>query len=297
MDGFTVLLNPVAGGGRALAAWDPVARRMADAGASVAVVTTRSREHAVELASKASARGDVVVAVGGDGLVRDAASGVVPEAGRLAIVPAGRGNDLARVLGVVDDPDALARTLLTGRTRVIDVLRVGDTYVPGNVYAGIDALATRVINANRWLPAALLYRIAPLRAILGWHPPTYEVGLDGTSSTVRAHTVVAANSGAYGHGLSIVPSARLEDGRMHVLVIGEVPRRQVARFMREAKSGAHVRRPEVSVAAGRVLSLAADRPIPLCADGDEVATLPARVELVPAALPVLVAASVRASTP
>jgi diacylglycerol kinase (ATP) len=64
----------------------------------VRVEVTRSRDHAIELAMAAASDGDVVVAVGGDGHVRDIAGAAVASGSILGIVPAGRGNDLARAL-------------------------------------------------------------------------------------------------------------------------------------------------------------------------------------------------------
>src|SRR5699024_6973717 len=166
---YTALVNPVAGRGSAARVWRGVHRLLREAGVPVCVATTRSQEHAIELAASAAQRSQVVIAVGGDGLVRHRASGVVRYGGRVAIVPAGRGNDLARTLGIPQRPMDQARMLLAGRTRSLDLLRVSDLWTPGNVYAGIDARANQVINAHRWLPAPLLYRVAPIRAILGWH--------------------------------------------------------------------------------------------------------------------------------
>ncbi|WP_329569659.1 diacylglycerol/lipid kinase family protein [Kitasatospora sp. NBC_01266] len=287
---FTAIVNPISGGGHTVARWEPIAARLRTAGATVRTVPTRDREHAIAAARSAAENGEVVVAVGGDGMVRDVADGTVRGGGTMAIVPAGRGNDLARTLRLpgVEEPEAAARLLLAGRRRAIDVLEVNGVIAPGNVYIGIDALATRIINAGRGLPALLLYRLAPLRAILGWRAAGYTLSVDGERREVRGHTVVVANSGAYGHGLRIVPTAVLDDGLLDVMVVGDGPRAKVVAFMREAKRGTHLRRPEVDVRTAREVTVDADRPIPVCADGDEIAVLPARIRILPGALTLLV---------
>ncbi|WP_035841421.1 diacylglycerol/lipid kinase family protein [Kitasatospora azatica] len=284
---FTAVVNPISGGGHAAARWEPVAALLRAAGATVHTEPTRSREHAIGCAKAAAERGDVVVAVGGDGLVRDVVAGAVTGHGTFAVVPAGRGNDLARLLNIPVDPAALADLLLTGSTRDLDVLEVNGVIAPGNVYIGIDSVATRIINAGRGLPALLLYRLAPLRAILSWRAAGYTLTVDGVHSQVRAHTVILANSGAYGHGLRIVPSAKPDDGLLDVMVVGDGPRSKIVSFMNEAKRGTHTDRPEVSVRTAREVAVDADRPIPVCADGDEIATLPARVRVLPGALTVI----------
>lgn len=291
MRSFVALVNPVSGGGSAALKWAPLAALLQDAGADVSVVLTRSRDHAVQAARQAAETADVVVAVGGDGLVRDVATGVVDAGATMAIVPAGRGNDLAAALGLPSDHHALAELLLHGTARAIDVLDVDGTIVPGNVYAGLDAVATTIINANRRVPAKLLYRLAPVAALLRWKPATFTLDTDDGTLEATAHMVVLANSGRYGHGLHIVPSAVLDDGSIHAMVIGAVPKYQVAAFMSEAKDGRHARRTEVQVSRSTQVRLAADRPVPVCADGDELGMLPVTVTLRAGALRMLAPAS------
>lgn len=284
---FTALLNPISGTGATARLWEPVAQRLREAGAKVKVVETRSSAHAVELAADAAAAGDIVVAVGGDGLLRDAAGGVVAVDGVLGIVPAGRGNDLARTLGLPTEPAGLAKLLLRGPAMGIDVLEANGVVVPGNVYVGIDALSTTIINNTRWLPGLLAYRLAPVRAILKWRSPTYSVVADGKATSAKAFTVIVANSGAYGHGLRIVPPAVLDDGLLDVMIVGDGPKRAIAAFMSEAKSGQHVLRPEVQLNTAREVTIDADQAVPLCADGDEIGSLPVTVRVLPKALTVI----------
>ncbi|TQL76471.1 diacylglycerol kinase family enzyme [Stackebrandtia endophytica] len=272
---FTALVNPISGGGRAKAVWRPVLKRLTGAGVVVKTVTTTGRGHALDQACAAATRGHVVIAVGGDGLVRDVAGGVRAAGGVMGIVPAGRGNDLARLLRIPTGATAVATMLLNAPAKPIDLIEVNGVYVPGNVYMGIDSLATRIINRNRWVPARLLYRAAPAVALLRWRPARYTLVDDTGRRTMTGHTVVVANSGVYGHGLSIVPPARLDDGHLHVMTVGDLPRSAVVSFMRQAETGEHLDRDGVDVHTTTELTVAADRPVPVCADGDEVTELPA----------------------
>ncbi|MGH3713815.1 MAG: diacylglycerol/lipid kinase family protein [Micromonosporaceae bacterium] len=295
---YTVLVNPISGGGKAPERVKPIVAALRAAGATVDDVRTEGAAHATATARGAADKGHIVVAAGGDGLVRDAADAVTRTGGILGIVPAGRGNDLARKLGVPADPQALAELLLYGEPRPIDVLQCDDgtaggeaggggPIVPGNLYAGLDSVSNAMINSSRWIPAKLLYRLAPLRAILTWKPADYKITLDGVAIAVRAHTVVVANSGTYGHGLDIVPGAVVDDGLLDVLIAGDMPRWKIAARMREAGQGTHVRHPEMDVRTGREITIDADRPLPVCIDGDYHCNLPVTVRLRPAALRVL----------
>ncbi len=284
MRSFTVLANPISGNGTARQRAAALAAELRDAGAPVTVTLTESAEHATRSARAAVDQGRVVVSAGGDGLARDIADAVAPAGAVMGILAAGRGNDLARRLGVPADPAALAALLLTGQARPIDVLECQGVIIPGNLYAGIDSVANAMINANRWAPAALLYRLAPVIAMLRWRAAEYRLVIDGKAHLARGHTVVVGNSGGYGHGLDIVPSAIADDGAFDVMIAADLPRWKIATLIKEAETGAHVRRPEVTVQRAREIVIEASRPLPVCADGDYLADLPVTVRLLPAAL-------------
>jgi len=97
---YAVICNPAAAGGRGRrrlpAVVDELARRRVDH----RVVSTRDIGHAREEARAAAAAGERVIAIGGDGLLRPVAAELRDSGSSLAIVPGGRGNDLARVLGI-----------------------------------------------------------------------------------------------------------------------------------------------------------------------------------------------------
>ena len=284
---FTALVNPIAGGGAAMRRWSEVADHLGP-DADVEIVLTRDREHAVTSAHKAADAGRVVVAVGGDGLVRDVATGVVAGDGVMAIVPSGRGNDFVQSLGLPGDPSGIASVLTRGVERRLDVLEANGVCVPGNVYAGLDSLSTVIINRNRWLPARVLYRLAPYLALARWRPAAFTLVTDRNDPiTLRAHIVVIGNSGRYGHGLQIVPSAVPDDGRIDVLVVGALPKYRLGSFLRDAQAGTHANWSDVTVLTGSTITLSADAAVPVCADGDELGQLPVTVELRAGALRLL----------
>src|SRR5262245_52179530 len=120
-----LIVNPAAGGGRALRRLPAVEAALRARGLQVASERTRSLDHAGELARAAAERGGVVAAMGGEGLVGRVAGGVAGAGGVLAIVPAGRGNDFARVVGAPADPARLAELIAAGRMRSVDVGTAG----------------------------------------------------------------------------------------------------------------------------------------------------------------------------
>ncbi|OSC61031.1 hypothetical protein B5181_29060, partial [Streptomyces sp. 4F] len=210
----------------------------------------------------------------------------------LGLVPAGRGNDFARALGLPTEPAALAEVLLRGEPRPVDTIEVTSavhdrTVVLGSVYAGVDALANRHANHARLLRGTASYYSGALRAVAGWRATRYRVTVDGEEHAFTGYTTVAANSGYYGFNRRIAPSARVDDGLLDVVMIHQAPRRLFFALMNELGSGAHVRRPQVRVLRGREVRIEADRAVPYGADGEVEAVVPVTARVLPGALRVL----------
>lgn len=283
---FTAIVNPAAGGD-VNATLLPVAAELVDAGAAVTTEFSRSMDHARDLAGAAAERGEVVIAVGGDGMVGGIAGAVVASGGILGIVAAGRGNDFARQLGMPDDPVALAALFLEHEPSRIDVIDVAGSIVLGSVYAGFDSVTNRIANRSRFVPRRIVYRAAALRAVVGWRAVTFEVDVDGERNTFRGFNVVVANSGYYGNGLHIAPDAVVDDGWLDVVTIEHMPKRRFASVMNEVGDGTHVARPQVSTRRGRHVTVTADRELPVYGDGEPVTDLPVTIDIAPRALQVL----------
>ncbi|WP_219416131.1 diacylglycerol/lipid kinase family protein [Pseudonocardia nigra] len=282
---FTAVVNPAAGRGTGAAIAARVAAAM-PAGA-VEVVHSIDHGHAHELAAQACAQGRTVLAVGGDGHAGCVAGAVIAGGGVLGLVPAGRGNDFARQLGLPVDPEALAAVFQAGRTRTVDVLTCDGRVVLGSVYAGVDSVASAIVNARPRVPGPLVYPYAAVRVLLTFRPAAYRLAVDGEVWAERGYTVVIANSGYYGGGMHIVPTAAVDDGMLDVLLIRDSSRWNLIASIREVYAGTHLRRTDIEVRRARVVELAADRPVPVHADGAPVGDGPVRVAVRPAALTLL----------
>ncbi|WP_431961272.1 diacylglycerol kinase family protein [Actinacidiphila sp. bgisy160] len=289
---FTAVVNPTAGGSTGAAALLPLAKLLREAGAELETAYSDSLRHAQELARRAGERGHVVLAVGGDGIVGGIGGALSGTGTVLGLVPAGRGNDFARALGLPRGPAELARILLHDEPRAVDTIEVESavhdrSVVLGSVYAGVDAVANHHANTARLLRGPASYYAGGLRAVAGWRAAAYRVTVDGVVHERRGYTVVAANSGYYGSGRAIAPGARVDDGLLDVVVIHDAPRRLFFTLMNELKTGAHVARPQVEIVRGKEIRIEADRAVPYGADGEVEAALPVTARIRPGALQVL----------
>ncbi len=299
---FTFLVNPASGGGAAPSAVLPVSRLLRDAGARVDVTYSPGISAMVGLVEEAVARGDVVVSVGGDGMLSSIAGAVSHVGGTLGIVPAGRGNDFARMLGIPGDPAGQAQLLLDGDVQQADLLAWSlpgnePRRVVGSVYCGVDAHAAEIVDRAHRVPKKLQYPLAALRALAAYRPASYRVTVDGAEHTFEASNVVVANSAYYGKGMKIAPDARVDDGLFDVVVIEAASKLALMRSLPKVYDGAHVELDEVTVLRGRRVELVADSQgqsgVPVGGDGEVLGQLPgtseepAVVEVLPGALSVI----------
>lgn len=304
---YSFLVNPTSGGGTAPGVVVPVARRLREAGAAVEVTYTPSADDVPALVKDAVAAGSVVVAVGGDGMLSSVAGEVAQAGGVLAVLPAGRGNDFVRQLHLPRDADAQVRMLERGEARPVDLLAVtggdAEALVAGSVYCGVDARAGELVNRSHRLPAKLQYPVATVRALATYRPFDLAVTIEGAPdrpgvqhSQHRAACVVVANSGYYGKGVHIAPSAVVDDGTLDVVVIEAAGRLDLIRSLPKAYDGSHVDLDEVTVLRGRRVTISGTYDdggaVPAGADGEPLGSLgtaeaPLTVEIRPAAVRIL----------
>ena len=276
---FLVLVNPSAGGGRALERLPAATAELERLGAPHRVVPTRSIEHAARQAAEAAEAGETVAALGGDGFLRPVATVLRGTGSALAILPGGRGNDLARVLGIPSDGTAAARVAVEGSERMIDMGVVNGTPYLGIASFGFDSDANRIANEARLVRGNLVYLYAALRALVAWRPARFTVTVDGERHEASGYSVAVANSRAYGGGMLIAPQAELDDGELDVVITGHVPKLRALVSMPKVFRGTHLDAPGVRTYRGSVVELGADRPFDIDADGDPVGGLPATVHV------------------
>ena len=292
---FSFLVNPMSGGGSGPAAVVPVARILRDAGAAVEVTYSPGVRATADLVDAAVSRGDVVVSVGGDGMLSSLAGEVSSRGGTLGLVPAGRGNDFVRMLGLSHEPPAIADVLLHGTATPTDLLsvRLGDgpsRIFAGSVYAGVDAVAGEVVDRVRWMPAALQYPWAAVWSLATYQPVDACVVVDDVEHAFRSATVVVANSAYYGSGMRIAPPADVHDGLLDVVVIEAASRRGLIRALPKVYDGGHVDLSEVHVLRGRSVAISGTPVVPMGGDGEPLGHLPAssdgpaRIDVLPGAL-------------
>lgn len=224
-----VIINPISGtGGR-----PEVARQRAESAVALCesrgiepkVFVTERSGHARELARKLVAdRVTTVVAWGGDGTINEVASALAFGTTPMAIVPSGSGNGLARELGIPFDAPAALAIAIDGAERVMDA---GE--LDGHLFFNIAGIGLDARIAHRFAVEGLVrrgfarYLEIGLQEIFSFTPDHHTVAVDGQTFRERTLLIAIANARQYGNGALIAPAARIDDGRLDVVIVAARP--------------------------------------------------------------------------
>ncbi|WP_296666411.1 diacylglycerol kinase family protein [Demequina sp.] len=235
---------------------------------------------------------DLVIVAGGDGTVRAVCAELAGSDIPVAIIPAGTGNLLGRNLGIPLDEDGALDVALTGAVRSIDVVnwKTDGVESPFVVMAGVGLDAQIMRDTNKQLKKLVkggAYVVAGVQQA-GMEPFHAKVTLDGSVvHDGEAIVTMVGNVGKLQGGFELIPSARAEDGSLHVLVAkadgvqGLV--RLLGTFGRPSGDGPLRRM------TGNRVEVELDRDVPYQLDGDlEGETARFSAEVQPGALRVMV---------
>jgi YegS/Rv2252/BmrU family lipid kinase len=285
---LTLLVNPASAHGRTLKLLPRVEQALDERRIPFRVERTSCLEDGVERALAAADLGEVPVVMSGDGLVGAVGGALAGGETPLGIVPGGRGNDLARVLGIPDDPEGAVEVLSAGSTRRIDVGEANGKRFLCIVSVGFDSEANRLANETEFLRGSLVYAYAALRTLLGWKPVRFTLQAGAERHRLTGYSISVANSRAFGGGMFVAPDAELDDGEFDVVSVGAVSKLRFVSNLPKVFKGTHVKEDEVRVFRAPRLELNASRPLPVYADGEHLTDLPVSLRVLPRALDVLV---------
>jgi YegS/Rv2252/BmrU family lipid kinase len=269
-----VIINPISGAGRRR----DLARQRAEQAAAVIetrrldaeVFVTERSGHARELALAARRRGvTLFVAWGGDGTVNEVGSALIDSAASLAIVPSGSGNGLARELGIPLEPMAAFHMAFEGRPRLIDA---GE--LDGHLFFNIAGLGLDACVAHRFASSGLerrgfiRYLELAAREVVSFVPSDYALTADGHDLRAKPLLIAIANARQYGNGALIAPYARLDDGKLDLVVVNHRSVWQVLVQARRLFSGDMAEVPGVSMSKARSIAISADGPLVYHVDGE-----------------------------
>ncbi len=279
---YTVVVNPIAGNGRGARILPVLRQRLDAAGAPYEILQTSRAGEAVELSR--DAKGEVIVAVGGDGTINEVANGMAADK-VLGIIPAGSGNDLIKSLGIPSKPVDALECLLNGKIVEIDLGRVqcGKKSVEGQENPGTDRLFTNGVGIGfdasvaikkgeiSYLKGTAVYVLAVLQTLRTYKAPTFSLRTNGYPATEKQLLLAAIGNGrCAGGGFYLTPEADPSDGLLDVTLIDNVPIRTILHLMPRVMRGKHLGHPVVKSLRSNHIVMESDTPFNVHADGEIV---------------------------
>src|SRR5829696_6901333 len=202
-----------------------LASQLESLGVNVELRLTNAPGDAAEIAARAARNGtsDVIVA-GGDGTINEAIQGLAGTTARLAIIPRGTANVLARELGLpLDDEQAIA-VAAEGKSRKIYLgVAIDETTEQRRHFVlmagiGLDASVVRRVQPSlKKRIGKGAFWISGLSHLATWNPRPFTLEIDGDKYTATFATIGKAPR--YGGDLAITPGARLDQREFEVCII------------------------------------------------------------------------------
>ena len=290
-----VIINPVSGTGRNPA----VVRQRREQAASLlhahgvdsAPILTERPGHGRELASALLAEGvRLVIAWGGDGTVNEVGSALAFTDAVLGIIPSGSGNGLARELGVPQQAAAAFAAALGGDDRVMDAGEVDGRLFFNVAGFGLDARVAHAFAEDGLVRRGFAeYVRLAARELFTFTPQPQTIVADGDTLQSTPLIVAVANTRQYGNGALIAPRARIDDGRLDVVIVDARALWRIVWHVPKLFTGGLTRVPGVHMRTAVEVVVSGSSPLLYHLDGEPCRSAgPVSVRVRPAALHVRV---------
>lgn len=294
MSDVLYIINPAGHGGAGMKAWEAFKASWGKPIDASQVVFTERAGHAEEIAA-AAPQHDIIAAVGGDGTVGEVISGIMKRAGekpKLAIIPCGTGNDIARAAGLLSVDDAAA-ALHNETPRAFDLVRVEGTaghryaFLFGN--AGFSCIPMMRPWMKRLLGATGAYYLAVLRQVFAYRAPQMNVRVDDQEYAGETFLVVAGNAEwVSGGSMRLSPGAIPDDGELNVSIIPSFPTTKIlTRLFSSIANGTHINEPGVKYITGKKVEVQSEPPAVVDLDGELFGTTPVTFSVAPHAIQIM----------
>jgi diacylglycerol kinase (ATP) len=224
-----------------------------------------------------------IVSIGGDGTTAEVVNGMMsfpkPKRPVLGIVPIGSGNDFAGGLGISMKPQASLQEALEGKGKPIDIGKLkansGNEYFWVNVVGiGFDAVVDIHTRSMPFFSGFWLYLASALKTIMLNHKPYHFTGeMDGKVFARKLLMLIISNGKREGGGFKIAPLAKLNDGFLNFVGVGEISRLRMLMTLPYFLQGTQDKLPYVESGSLKNMQISADRPMQIHADGEILAGL------------------------
>jgi YegS/Rv2252/BmrU family lipid kinase len=281
-----VIYNPVSGP-KIASKIDRIHALLSARGIRFEAADTSGPGDAAMLAREAAYAGaETVLVVGGDGTVNEAANGLAGSRTRLAVVPHGTGNVLAREVGLPETVEGCIDLLEGGKTIDVPLARADSRFFVLLASAGFDAeVVERMSHRQKNFLGIGAYVLAGMRHLLR-SQPTLWIEFPGRER-IEAQAVLLCRGKKYGL-VTMAPGGNLEGDAFQVVALLKTGRPAILFFALDALRGKHASSPHVLIREARSVLVRSSIPSAAQVDGDYLGPLPIRFEMTDVRLRIVV---------
>jgi YegS/Rv2252/BmrU family lipid kinase len=276
VDKYHFIVNRTANRGRAGSILPILEEKLRVSGTPHQIHLTGSAGDATNIAARLP-DGACVVAVGGDGTINEIINGIYGRNCSLSIIPAGSGNDFAKMFPLKNKVSELVDNLTGWQTRLIDVGYIElqcksgketKRYFANAVGIGLDAMVTHINSKFTVLRGFSAYMAAALKAIATYRPPESVIRVGNKEWTGKKLLIAVGNGTTVGGGFKLTPNAKLDDGLLDVCWAKSMPIRRIARILPTVLKGNHLKFPEVISMRAKSITVESEAGMPVHIDGE-----------------------------
>jgi len=297
-----VIVNPKSAAGATESRWAEIAADFRTHFGAFQVAFTKKHGDGIALAKRGAAQGrKFIIACGGDGTINEVANGILesnPEI-ELGILPSGTGGDFRKTLGISTEIRENARALREGKTKKIDVGRVTfqnfenetvSRYFLNVASFGLSASIIENVKSTtslKWLPHDLIrgkasFALSTLQEVLALEFKTVRVKMDEKEEkNLNTINFCVCNSRFFGGGMKIAPNAKINDGFLDIVNIGDIKTAKILLNAYTLYLGTHLTLPEVKSTLAKQIEVfpTGKNEIHIEVDGELPGKLPAKFEI------------------
>jgi YegS/Rv2252/BmrU family lipid kinase len=282
-----LLVNEKAGALHATAGENELLSLARELNVDIAVVTTKSPDDTSHTLKRLVEAGVKRVAVaGGDGTIACAVQSLAETGVALGIIPQGTANNFAAALRLPQDLPSALLVLRDGALREVDLGKLGDRYFTES--SGIGLFADALTMYGPTDKSVLRAFITVLRVFVSARARRVKLYIDGELHTERAVMCEVANSFRMAYAIPVAPEAKLTDGVLDVVIVGDLRRHELIPYFRAMRAQMHRTLPKVQLLKAKTVRIESRHEFNVHCDDTVVGTTPVTIESVPRGLKVLV---------
>ena len=164
---------------------------------------------------------DLIVACGGDGTINEIINEIKEREFKIAIVPIGSGNGIARHFNIPLDISKSLDLILKHNYTYVDIGKVNESIFLGNVAFGIGA--DFIKNYHKINYKGLVgYFLAFIKTIFSIKEKQFIIDIDGERITSSPLILIVSNTNQQGYNFTVTPKAKADDGMLDMFIVENI---------------------------------------------------------------------------